>query len=348
MTNRKRRGQRTLTLVFLILIFGILSFGASGFILNSPMDKDAEPLMFIVNPGESFSEVSLNLKGDDRIRSYYFFRILDRFFSQGRVINSGSYQLSASMSSWRIYQKLINSEQDWINVTIPEGWTLRQIANLLEEKGITRSEDFIAVATSPDILEAYSIPADSCEGYLFPDTYRFPYMYDARYILEPFLENFQNQMDVIYPHWMDLSPEQLHEKITMASIVEREYRAQEEAPLISSVFYNRLDSWYPRLESCATVTYIITDIMELPHPERLTTQDIEMDHEYNTYERSGLPPGPISNPGTVALEAAFYPADTNYIYFVVKDLEAGTHNFSSNYDDFMAHKLAYLRNYRSK
>lgn len=348
MSDKKGKGISALKVILYVVTLCILGTLFSLVYMNSPKNKHNEERMFIVEPGDSFSEISRHLKDQGIVRSYYFIRIMDRLFSKGRQVNSGSYLMSSSFSTWDVYQKLIRSEQDWISVTIPEGWTLRQIASLLEESGITSRDDFIQAAQDENILNRYEIPSDSCEGYLFPDTYHFPYQYEAKYILEPFLENFHLQMDVIYPHWRDLSEEQLHEKITMASIVEREYRATEEAPLIASVFYNRLDSWYPRLESCATVTYIITDILEEGHPERLTTEDIEMDHDYNTYERSGLPPGPISNPGTIALEAAFYPAQSNYIYFVVRDIEEGTHNFSSNYDEFMTHKLAYLRNYRSK
>jgi UPF0755 protein len=128
----------------------------------------------------------------------------------------------------------------------------------------------------------------------------------------------------------------------MASIVEREYRRAAEAPLIASVFYNRLE-YNIGLESCATLGYIITDIQNKPHPEYLTAEDKRIDSPYNTYKWAGLPPGPISSPGAVALEAAFRPADTGYYYFVLKNPQTGEHYFSEDLQEHNWAKYYYLK-----
>ena len=128
----------------------------------------------------------------------------------------------------------------------------------------------------------------------------------------------------------------------MASIVEREYRRKEEAPLIASVFYNRL-RYNIGLESCATLAYIITDIEDKPHPEYLTVEDKHIDSPYNTYKWAGLPPGPIANPGLVALEAAVRPPKTDYYYFVLKDPATGEHYFSEDLQEHNWAKYTYLK-----
>jgi UPF0755 protein len=128
----------------------------------------------------------------------------------------------------------------------------------------------------------------------------------------------------------------------MASIVEREYRVAEEAPLIASVFYNRLDRNIG-LESCATLEYIITEIQQKAHPEYITLDDERIDSPFNTYKWAGLPPGPISNPGKTALEAAFHPASTGYLYFVLRDAASGRHFFSRDLNEHNQAKYLYVK-----
>lgn len=348
METKKKNKSARFVLAFMLITLVFFTFTAFFLYINKPVNNEGDMHYFVVHPGESFTAVAQNLENEGYIRNHNLLKIFYKVLQEKRSIKAGSYKISSAMNSYTIYHKLINGDQDMITVTIPEGWTLRTIASFLEEKNICTEESFIQAASDKNILNEYSIPGENAEGFLFPDTYHFPANYEAEYILRNFLDNFVRKISEVYPEWKELSIEQLYEKIIMASIVEREYRAKEEAPLIASVFYNRMDSWYPRLESCATVTYIITDIMGEPHPTRLRQNDIEIDHDYNTYQRSGLPPGPISNPGYIALKAAFFPAQTDYIYFVLKDAAGGTHNFSSNYDNFMRDKFEYLRSFRSK
>lgn len=345
--KKKNKSTRFVLIFILILLAFSSSLGLLAYI-NSPIAEEGELQYFLVRPGESFTTVGKHLEQEGYIRTHYLFKVFYKALQETRSIKAGSYKISPTMASYQIYKKMIDGDQDMISVTVPEGWTMRQIAHLLESKNICKAEAFIKASANRDVLDAYRIKGENAEGFLFPDTYHLPVGYDADYILKIFLDNFKRKISEVYPDWEELNTEQLYQKIIMASIVEREYRAAEEAPLIASVFYNRLDSWYPRLESCATVTYIITDIMGQPHPTRLRQADIEIDNDYNTYERSGLPPGPISNPGYIALKSAFYPAQSDFIYFVLKDVDAGTHNFSSNYDNFMRDKFEYLRSFRSK
>ena len=156
------------------------------------------------------------------------------------------------------------------------------------------------------------------------------------------IDTFFEKLEGIDPGYTELTAEQLYEKIILASIIEREYRVAEEAPMIASVFYNRLESEMA-LGSCATIEFIITEELEKPHPNYLTYQDLEIESEYNTYIHQGLPPAPISNPGIAALEAVFNPADTDFLYFLLQDTESGKHYFSRTYSEHNKAKLLYLK-----
>jgi len=154
----------------------------------------------------------------------------------------------------------------------------------------------------------------------------------AEKVVEHLVQTMFEKLENIYPEYKEMEPEELHDKIILASIVEREYRNPDEAAKIASVFYNRLKIDM-RLQSCATVVYVLTEIKGEKHPEKITYNDLEVDSKFNTYEEWGLPPAPIANPGINALEAVFYPADTDYLYFLLKDQDAGRHVFSRTLSD---------------
>jgi len=146
----------------------------------------------------------------------------------------------------------------------------------------------------------------------------------------------------IEPDWKQSPRGSMEDTVIMASIVEREYQVDEEAPVIASVFYNRLQRSIG-LESCATLEYIITEIQQKAHPEYITIDDEKIDSPYNTYKWAGLPPGPISNPGRTALAAALHPARTDYLYFVLRDPQAGRHFFSRDLTEHNKAKYLYLK-----
>jgi UPF0755 protein len=180
------------------------------------------------------------------------------------------------------------------------------------------------------------------EGYLYPDTYLFPPAYPASRVVTAMADTFFIRLKEIRDDILSLSPEELNRRVIIASIVEREYRVNEEAALMAGVFYNRLEIGMA-LQSCATVEYVITEIQGRPHPEVLYTRDTEIRDPYNTYIRPGLPPGPISAPGKVALEAAFNPAASDYLYFRLVDSASGQHYFSKNLDDHIRAGVLYVK-----
>jgi UPF0755 protein len=202
---------------------------------------------------------------------------------------------------------------------------LSQTARHLEKAGVVSASDFMAGAKDPALLAVLGIPATTAEGFLFPDTYFFPYGIDAPSVVKMMVSTFFERAAAV--PGLPESRKELYRKVILASIVEREYRVAGEAPLIASVFENRLKIGMG-LQSCATIVYILTEIEGKPHPSRILDSDLDVKSDYKTYKWAGLPPGPIASPGLVALSAACNPPETSYLYFRLTDPAAGTHSFT--------------------
>ena len=331
-------------LVALLLIAGI----AAGGILyafsyySQCADPAGETVVFTVENGEHLPHIAGRLEEQHLIRSALFLRILAKLDKTENLFKSGQYSLSASMTPRQIQNLLVSGSGINIKVTIPEGITLNRIAAILEEAELAKSDEFIAAAHDKELLSQYFITADSAQGYIFPDSYLFQKGLSAKTVLSALLDTFYYKLESFCPGWKSLTPEEVYNKVILASIVEREYRLPQEAPLIASVFYNRLEHNIA-LSSCATVEYIITEIQGKKHPEYITYDDLRIDSPYNTYLNRGLPPTPICNPGAVSLEAAFTPPETDYLYFLLKDPETGEHYFSKRFSEHNNARVLYLK-----
>ena len=334
-------------LLFIILILGLGSVAAFFNISLKPLSQDENKILFIVGKGDGLSRISLNLYNSHIIKNNLVFKIYGIYNKYDLMLKEGEYELSSSLSVEEIYKILLLGKQELISVTIPEGYTVRKISEILDNKGVVSSDDFLKAVKNRDLLDVYNIPFDSAEGFLFPDTYWFQEDYPAILVVESFLDNFYVNLRDIYPNYDKLSPDQLGDKVILASIVEREYKSKSEIKIISSVFYNRLDRGM-KLQSCATVMYVLTEELGQAHQDRLLFDDLKVKSEYNTYQCEGLPPGAISNPGYYALDAAFHPDKTDYIYFVVRDRAKGLHRFSSKYSDHEEARLEYISGFESK
>lgn len=292
-----------------------------------------------VPSGSTVKKVAEELESQKVIRSSKALYLAARYrlFEHEKpfTLKSGVYTVKSSMSLSEVYSLLQSGAQEYITVSIPEGLTMKKIGALLEEKGVCSKSDFLMSCNSKELLSEYNISAENFEGYLFPDTYFFTPKMSGDDVVRKLVDNFKNKISKI-ESLTSYSSKQLHDVVILASIVEREYRVDSEAPLIASVFTNRINQNIG-LYSCATIEYVITEIEDKSHPERITYDDLKIDSPYNTYKWAGLPPGPISNPGLVALNAAATPAKTNYFYFVLTDKQNGTHTFSK---DFNTHKAA--------
>jgi UPF0755 protein len=240
-------------------------------------------------------------------------------------LKAGEYSLSASMSPHQILEVMVKGEVKLHKLTVPEGLNTSQIADLVDQAGLGARADFISAATNAALAHQMGLDAETFEGYLFPDTYYFPRDVSVEKIISTMVQRFQT---VFVLAWRERTRQlgfTVNQVVTLASIIEKETGAPFERALISSVFHNRLKKEM-RLESDPTVIYGIKDF-----DGNLTRKDLNTTTPYNTYQIKGLPAGPIANPGRASLEAALYPEDTDYIYFVSK--KDRTHQFSTNLKD---------------
>lgn len=314
---------------------------------NAMRIDDSGGLFLEVKSGETAYSVGKRLENAGVIRSRYLWDILFRLGKE--YIKAGYYSLELPASQTEIRAILVSGEQYLARVTIPEGVTLKKAARILEESSICSEKDFLAAASSREILDHYRIPGPSMEGYLFPDTYLFNLGYPAERVVAAMADTFFSRLGEISPEaaaafesGRPAGIAEANRRIIIASIVEREYRVPDDAALMAGVFYNRLDIGMG-LQSCATVEYIITEIQDRPHPEMLYNRDLEIRNPYNTYVWAGLPPGPISAPGETALWAAFNPARSNYLYFRLMDPRDGKHYFSGTLDDHIKAGALYTK-----
>ena len=276
--------------------------------------ESVSTVRFQVRKGLSARQIARDLHDSGLIRhpwSYWAWARLNR----RKSARPGVYELSPRASGFSIYRQLLQGPP-LARVTFPEGWTARQMASLLETRGVCPAADFLAV-----------VEREKREGFLFPDTYFFEQELPAATVVARLIGRFREKAPKDFQERakaMKLSYGQL---VTLASIVEKEARVPPERPLIAGVFFNRLKKrWY--LESCATVEYALG-----VWKPRLTYKDLEVQSPYNTYRHAGLPPGPICDPGAAALEAAAHPEKTDMMFFVADG--QGTHRFSRYYKEHL-------------
>lgn len=333
--------NRFIAVMVLLLACGVLLFCLCAYNLLGPVDSSssAEETIFIRH-GMNAAEIGSVLTERGFIRSAPVFRLASMLRGASKSLKAGEYVFSRDMSMLQILRKIEDGITVLYKFTIPEGFALRQIARLWEEKGFGLAVDFSEVARDPAMLEKYGVDSKNLEGYLFPDTYMFPHGISEREAVDKMLHQFGKKMsdlsevgDMANYGSKDLTLSR-HEIISLASIIEREAKVEQEKPIISSVFYNRLMRGR-KLESCATVLY------SLGYPGRkLTENDLKNTQSpYNTYLHKGLPPGPICSPGLGSIAAAFNPSDDKYLYFVSKN--DGTHYFAETYRDFLNAKRKY-------
>jgi len=337
------KGAKAFARLGAVVIGVIALLGIVAAFLNSgPPTMRTGDRLFSIEKGESLSRISHDLQDEGFIRFAPLLEMVGRLKGTQSDFKAGYYRIPGRSSTLAIHDLLVTGAQNIGKVTIPEGWKSSKIARHLEAEGVCSATDFMEATRSPELLSQFGVPGKSLEGYLFPDTYFVPRPFPAETFVQLMVKTFFDNMGRIAPDWRTMGKPKFEESLVVASIVEREYRVDAEAPLIAAVFYNRLRK-NMGLESCATLEYIITEIQQKAHPEYITIEDEKLDSPYNTYKWAGLPPGPISNPGRTALEAAFQPARTDFLYFVLRDTQSGRHFFSRNLNEHNQAKYLYLK-----
>jgi UPF0755 protein len=323
-------------LFFLVIVF--LSVGL-GLFLISPAEERGRRQFVEIKEGLSLKEVGIELERRRIITSDTLFMLWARVMGYSRRIKAGEYQLGPDMSPITILEKLTKGTIITHPVTIPEGFTNEQIAELLERKGLVDKEEFLSFTDDPAVLSRYGINGPSLEGYLFPDTYQFARGISALTVIDTMVKNHWNAAGPLKGRCQELGMK-MEDVIILASIVEKETGLPEERPAIASVFLNRLRRRM-RLASDPTVIYGIKDF-----DGNLRKKDLTRHTPYNTYVIRGLPPGPIANPGLDAIRAVLYPAKTDYLYFVSKN--DGSHHFSKTLSEHNRAVRTYQRDRRMR
>jgi UPF0755 protein len=281
--------------------------------LHQPANPGSSTARIVVPPGATFHQVADTLHQAGLIDSVVVFDLYARYKHLDRNVEAGAYQLSHNLNMIQLLQALQVAIPEEVFVTIPEGFTIQKTAALLDQGGIIKGSDYTAVAVngqfSYDFLKDLA-PGASLEGFLFPDTYLIPRNGTAKQLITAQLDEFNAK-------WTDArkalaSQLKLNalQVLTIASMIEREARFDEDRPLVASVIYNRLSAGW-RLQIDATVLYA-----KGVWQSTVTTQDRMIQSPYNTYLHTGLPPGPIANPGLKAIDAALQPAQTQYFFYL--------------------------------
>ncbi len=316
----------------------VLLLGGAGWLnmaLTSPHDGKGEVVVEI-RPGESARAVSRKLFREGVIKSPLLFEIETRLKRNKTRIKAGEFRLPRDISIRDVVVRLTEGGTVLHRVTIPEGLNISEIGRELERSNIVSAAEFEAAARALAVERSRAIPADSLEGYLFPETYHFRKGVPADEVVSSMVREFYSQAGAVLPDKIMNDPEALHRIVTLASLIEKETGAEGERKLIASVFLNRLEK-NMLLQSDPTVIYALPDF-----DGNLRKKDLTYDSPFNTYLYRGLPPGPIANPGRASISAAFHPAEENYLYFVSKN--NGEHYFART---LVEHNLA-VRRYQIK
>ncbi|GAB4273378.1 MAG: endolytic transglycosylase MltG [Coriobacteriia bacterium] len=339
--SRRRPGvaKRLMALaLFLVVLLAVLAGVAWWAVFLKPAADVVPglPVQVEIPEGATTAEIADILSGAGVVANPNMFRLKASSSGLDADLKHGVYDLFTGMEYAEVLEVLAAGPPiDYVTVTIPEGFTLEQIAQRLEEKAGLSSEEFLSLAKEQadefdrDFLRYNT--TSSLEGYLFPKTYLIAEGQGVRDVIEMMLDQFETEtqyIDLTYVQQLGLTP---HDWVTIASIIEREVRVPEERPLVASVIYNRLMRGM-KLEIDATVEYVLPG-----NRPRLSNADIQIDSPYNTYKYGGLPPGPIASPGLEALKAAADPAETDYIYYVLTG-EDGSHTFTETYEEFLRAK----------
>ncbi len=301
------------------------------YITNNGMFAAEKTVQIEIPKGMGNYEITQILKENGIIKSEFVFKIYTKLANKGYFKN-GTGEFSSKMSYGEIIDVLVNKMENNIKVTIPEGYELHQIVDLFAETLDLNTETLYDEIEngSFDYEFIKELPQGKfrLEGYLFPETYLFEKGTSEHDVIDTCLAQFDKVYNGEYRKRAKELGYTTNEIITLASIIERECNTDRE--IVSSVFHNRLNSSeFSYLESCSTVIYVTKN----PKP-RLEAEDIRVDSPYNTYINKGLPPGPIGAPGREAIQAALYPAETDYYYF--SDMGGGKNTFSKTYEEHLS------------
>ena len=309
--------------LLVVVAIGVAAYQTIRWAEGPVIPPEAHPpsKVVIIPDGSTFQHVADLLERERLIKSSTAFVLFGKFQSADRKVHAGEYELNPGMTPAEILSKLRSGQVVLHPVTIPEGLTIAQVADAASQQGLTDREEFLRLAKDREFIQSLGINAETLEGYLYPDTYKFPRPIKARELLVAMVEQLKQVVGPDLLARMEELKMTMHEVLTLASVIEKETGSGSERPEISAVFHNRLKKHIP-LQSDPTVIYGLPSF-----DGNLRKKDLSSPSPYNTYRVQGLPPGPIANPGIQAIRATLYPSDSRSLYFVSRN--DGTHQFSA-------------------
>ncbi|GGN97335.1 endolytic transglycosylase MltG [Saccharibacillus kuerlensis] len=337
MTKTKRRSKAPLVFLLILLIL-VASVAAFVYASMRPVPASSQAVVFEISEGTSTAAVADRLEEEGLIRSAFLYKVYLRLQNEGGAFKAGTHELLPGSDYAAITDALNGSQgarRESVKVTIPEGFTIKQIADRLSEVGGWDAKTVRQLTQEPekfqDVLQS-ELPDDSelqyaLEGYLFPDTYEFGTNASEEDVVRRLVQETGTKLQSI-PDFDSLLQERgltVHELMTIASLVEREAVVDSERALIAGVIDNRLKKPM-KLQIDATVQYALGE-----QKQRLLYSDLEIDSPYNTYKHEGLPPGPIASPSLKSIEAALQPEASDYFFYVTKKDGSGEHLFAETF-----------------
>ncbi|MGI6120661.1 MAG: endolytic transglycosylase MltG [Desulfosporosinus sp.] len=337
MSPKNKRKQFLMGIILVLLVGGIGLFSWWSW-ATEPYSATGNSVTINIKPGTTVTQLAEQLYEHNLIRSVWAFRLLVSAQDDFKIY-AGDYLLSPAMPPDEIINHLLHSPLPLVTnlVTIPEGYTTEQIIDLLVQKAIGSKEEFIKVVTEDEF--AYPFLKDApkgihrLEGYLFPNTYDIDKKTSPHAVVDMLLRQFMIEITPEVQKQLETLKLTVPQWVTIASLIEKEAVKESDRPLIASVIMNRLKINQP-LQIDATIQFLL----DAPKP-KLYNKDLRIPSPYNTYLNLGLPPGPIANPGHASLQAALYPAQTDYFYYVAK--ADGYHVFSKTYDEHLKNVALY-------
>ena len=294
------------------------------------IDEAEKRINVKIRDGLSTAEIAERLAEKGIIDSSWRFRLFARLYGYDDKFRPGAYTFTAGMSDDEVFEKLLTGEKIFVRFTVPEGFGVKEIAERLYNLDLVDKEEFLKAAenfTPYEYMRKRQNVIFAAEGFLFPDTYNVESDVEIDDILKLMTANFDDRVTPSMRKRAENMGLSVYDLITLASLVEREVRYPEDRPIVAQVLLKRLKLNMP-LQTDATLQYL----MDAPK-EEVSIADTQINSPYNTYQHTGLPPGPIANPGMASIEAVLHPADTDYLYFVADRL--GHNHYAYTYEEHL-------------
>lgn len=335
--NKYKSFRKLILLIILFLFVITLTFVISySSTIRKPLKSAEDSIIIEVKQGEGFYDILDKLDKENKLTNKLLIKVNQAIDKRKVNLTEGIYEINTNSSLEELIKSLENKDgdKDLVKLTIPEGYSIEDIAKSVEDKGICSKDEFIKDVKDyklPSFVKNNNKKRYNLEGYLYPDTYLIEKGSNANEVIKSMLDRFEDVLKQAEDETkVEINDEDVEKIVTIASMIEREARVPGDRPLISSVIYNRLEKDM-KLQIDAAVIYALGY-----HVDVVLNKHLEVDSPYNVYKYKGLPVGPIANPGLDCIKAALLPEKTDYLYYIMKD--DGAHYFTNNYEDFLNKK----------